>query len=176
MLSDAFATPLSHDRTSLYYNNEYSPSVMRLGANIMENALFSKEVAGRMLHKSRAITGGYVIVWILAFALRHNNLAVLTWITQIVFSGAIVAQWMNLEFLRFRHEQTYERLHDHFLHEIGADSQRAIATVLDAFVTYEATKASAGILLSEKVFNELNPSLTERWDRIRQELNMNRAM
>ncbi|MDD5760225.1 MAG: hypothetical protein PHI06_14225 [Desulfobulbaceae bacterium] len=49
ILSDSFGTPLSHDKTSLYYNNDYSPSVCRLGANTMENTLFSKEVAARML-------------------------------------------------------------------------------------------------------------------------------
>ena len=172
MLSDAFGAPLSHDKTSLYYNNEYSPSVHRLGANTMENSLFSKEVAARMLYKNRLVTGGYVILWLLAFALRHNNLEVLTWITQIVFSSEIVVQWLNLEVLRFRHERTYEQLHAHFLHEIGADSPKAIATVLDSFVAYEAAKSSAGLLLSTKVFHNLNPSLAEKWNQIRQELKM----
>lgn len=171
LLSDSFGTHLSHDRTSLYYNNEYSPSVQRLGANTMENALFSKEIAARMLQKTRLITGGYAIAWLLAFALRHNNLEILTWITQIVFSTEVAVQWLNLEVLRFRCEQVYERLHAHFLHDIK-DSPRSIATILDAFVSYEAAKSSAGLVLSTKVFHELNPRLSEQWIRIRQELRM----
>ncbi len=173
MISDAFGTNLSHDKTSLYYNNEYLPSVNRLGANTIENALFSKEVVASMLCSKRIITSGYVAIWVLAFALRHNNLEILTWITQIVFSGAIIAQWMNLEVLRFRHENTYEQLHSHFLHEISENSPRAVATILDAFVAYESAKSSAGCLLSSKVFNKLNPEITKKWDQIRQELNMN---
>ena len=172
MVSDAFGITLSHDKTSLYYNNEYSPSVKRLGANTMENALFSKEVAASMLCPKRIVTGGYIAVWILAFALRHNNINVLLWITQAVFSGEIIVQWLNLEVLRFRHERTYEKLHAHFLHEIGENSQRAIATILDAFVAYESAKSSAGYLLSTKVFNKLNPKLTATWNQIRHELNM----
>lgn len=172
MLSDAFGTPISHDKTSLYYNNDYTPSVQRLGANTMENSLFSKEIASEMLCEKRLFTGGYAVLWILAFSLRHNNLEILTWITQILFSGEIVAQWLNLEILRIRHDRIYERLHHHFLHEIGGDSPKAIATVLDAFVAYESAKSSAGLLLSSKVFEKLNPSLTKKWCQIRQELNM----
>jgi hypothetical protein len=172
MLSDSFATPLSHDKTSLYYNNEYSPSIQRLGANTMENALFTKEVAAGMLCRSRLVTGGYVLAWLVAFALRHNNLEVLTWITQIVFSREVIVQWLNLEVLRSRCEHVYEQLHAHFLQEIGEDSERAIATILDAFVSYEAAKSSAGLLLSTRVFHQLNPSLSVKWNLIRQELRM----
>lgn len=172
MLSDAFGTPLSHDKTSLYYNNKYAPSVRRLGANTMENSLFSKEIAARMLIKSRWITGGYATLWLLAVTLKPCNLEVLTGITQVVFSGEIVAQWLNLEVLRLRHERTYEQLHAHFLHEVGTDSPKGIATILDSFAAYETAKASAGILLSTKIFKKINPALTEKWAKIRQELKM----
>jgi hypothetical protein len=172
MLSDAFGTPLSHDKTSLYYNNDYSPSHMRLGANIMENSLFSKEIAAKMLVNSRIITGIYFIAWVFFFALQQDNINVLVWVTQLVFSSTILVKWMNLEILRCRHENTYDQLHSHFLHEIGGDSQKAIATVLDSFASYEAAKAASGMLLSSKVFYMLNPSLTQEWSKIRRDLNM----
>jgi hypothetical protein len=172
LLSDAFGTPLSHDKTCLYYNNQYSPSVQRLGANTLENALYSKEITAHMLSSKRLITGSYVLVWLLAFALRHNDLEVLTWITQLVFSGEIVAQWVKLEVLRINCERTFEQLHAHFLHGVGESCPAAIATVLDAFVAYESAKASAGIKLSTKVFQKLNPTLCKKWDEIRGELKM----
>ena len=170
LLSDAFGTPLSHNRTNLYYNNQCPPSVQRVGANTMENALFSKEIAGAMLIRRRIIVGGYIVVWLLAFSLRLNNLTVIMWMTQIVFSGHIVAKWLNLEVLHARHERVYETLHHYFLHQISQDSERAIASVLDAFVWYEAAKSSAGVMLSTKIFQKLNPSLTQKWNRIREEL------
>ncbi|MDY0281202.1 MAG: hypothetical protein RBR35_11650 [Salinivirgaceae bacterium] len=172
LLSDAFDTRLTHERTSLYYNNEYSPSVERLGASVMENAMFGKETAARMLARKRKIIGLYLTVWFLAFALRHNNLELITWITQLVFSGEIVAGWLKLECLRFRHERTYEQLHSHFLHGIGVDQPRGIANVLDAFAAYESAKASAGALLSTKIFNQLNDGLTSKWEQIRIDLKM----
>jgi hypothetical protein len=172
LLSDAFGTRLTHDRTSLYYNNEYSPSVERLGANTMENALFSKEVAGKMLDHKRWTVGLYLVAWLLAFALRHDNLGLIAWITQLVFSGEIVAGWLKLECLHFRHERTYDQLHAHFLHGIGGNEPRAIADVLDAFVAYESAKASAGALLSSKIFDEINPELTRKWEQIKKDLGM----
>ncbi len=172
LLSDSFGAPLSHDRTSLYYNNQYSPSMQRLGANTMENAFFSKEIAAKMLARKRLLTGGYLIAWLVAFALRHDNLALLTWITQLVFSGEILTEWLKLEILRIHHERTFEQLHSHFLQEIGTDSPRAIAEVLDAFVAYEATKSTAGILLSTKLFQQLNPILTTQWEQIKRDLKM----
>ncbi|MBL1176812.1 hypothetical protein [Pantanalinema sp. GBBB05] len=172
LLSDSFGIPLSQEHTSLYYNNSFSPSVQRLGANTMENALFSKEIALRMLVRKRFIIVGYLLGWLLAFSLRHNNLELLTWITQLVFSGEIIAEWLKLEILRFRHERTYDELYSHFLHKLGQDSPRAIANVLNAFVSYEAAKSNAGILLSIDDFQKLNPILSERWKSICQKLDM----
>lgn len=173
LLSNAFDAPLTHVKTSLYYNNEYSPSIERLGANTMENALFSKEVSAKMLFARRLITAGYLIVWVVAFALRHNNLDILIWLTQIVFSSEVIVRWINLEVLHWRFENVYEQLHTHFLHGVGDKNPVAVATVLDAFITYEAAKSSAGVLLSTRLFQRLNPSLTEKWSAVRSELNMN---
>ena len=172
MLSDSFGTPLSHDKTVLYYNNNYAPSINRLGANTMENAFFSSEVAEKMLIKKRALVSVYIASWIFLFSFRDTDLNIMIWITQIVFSGEIIVQWFSLEALRTRQERTYERLHTHFLHKIGSDSGREIATILDAFVAYETAKSSSSCLLSSKVFYKLNPSLTKKWEQIRNELDM----
>jgi hypothetical protein len=172
LLSDAFGTPLSHDETSLYYNNQYSPSVQRLGANTLENALFSKEITARMLQTKRFVVGGYAVAWLLAFTLRHNNLELLTWITQLVFSAEIVDQWLKMEVLRSKCEQTFDQLHAHFLHGIGESSAAAVATILDAFIMYESAKSSAGIKLSTKIFQKLNPTLSKEWEKIRRDLGM----
>ncbi len=172
MLSDTFGAPLSHDKTSLYYNNNYSPSINRLGANTMENALFSSRVAAEMLVSKRFFIGAYLAIWMLLFSFQNVDLKVTIWITQIIFSTEIIVQWLSLEVLHIRQERTYEKLHTHFLHEVGGNSQRAIATILDSFVAYESAKSSASYLLSTKAFNKLNPSLTKKWEQVRNELNM----
>lgn len=171
LLSDAFDTPLTQEKTNLYYNNTFKPSVQKLAANIMENCLFSKEIASRMLLKMRWVVGVYMFVWVFIFAVRQSDLDLLLWITQLVFSSAIVMRWIQLEFLRNRHEQTYEVLYNYFLsgHQ---DNSKSIATILDAFASYEATKASAGLVLSTKVFEKINQEYTMKWQSIRSQLRM----
>lgn len=172
LLSDAFSTPLIQEKTSLYYNNQCPPSITRLGVNVMENAFFSKEIAARMLVKSRAITGIYMAIWILIFAFRHDHIEWLSWLTQLVFSQQVINKWFSLEWLRWNQSHVYERFYSHFLHKIGVESQNAIATVFDNVISYEANKTSAGFLLSSKVFQKLNPSLTVKWNQICRELKL----
>jgi hypothetical protein len=172
MLSNAFSTPLSHDKTSLYYNNDYPPSIKRLGANIMENALFSSEVVAKILVLKRRCIGVYLVIWwVLAFS--SASLDVIIWIIQIIFSSEIIVQWFSLEILHRRQKHIYEELHTHFLHKTGDNSPGAIATILDSFASYESAKSSASCLLSTKVFNKLNPKLTKKWEQVRNELKMN---
>ena len=138
----------------------------------MENAFFSKEIALRMLSRKRIIIFGYLLAWLIAFSLRHDNLELLTWLTQLVFSGEILTEWLKLEILRFRYERTYDELYSHFLHRLGQGSPCATANVLNAFVTYEAAKSTAGVLLSTNDFQKLNPTLSNRWKQICKELDM----
>jgi len=172
LLSDSFGTSLTHDKTNLYYNNKFTPSLERLAANVMENAFFSKEVASNMLFRNRAITVIYLTLLIVIFVLRHDDLDLIIWITQLVFSGEIVARWLRLEMLRVRHERVYDELHSFFLHGLGNSSNGAIASVLNSFADYECAKTSASTKLSSKTFHKLNPILTEQWKVITDELNM----
>jgi len=125
-----------------------------------------------MLVRDRFIIAAYVVVWLSAFTWRHNNLDALSWITQIVFSGQVVASWLALELLRFRHEYTFDQLHGHFRHQIGDKAVKGQADLLYAFAEYETAKSSAGILLSSKVFERLNAELSERWERIKRDLDI----
>jgi len=170
LLSDAFGAVLTHDRTNLYHNNEVDPSVRRLGANTLENAFFSKSIAQDMLKRARAVSAVYAALWLVVFAVRHDSLDTLTGATQIVFSGNIIAGWLNLEVLRSRFERTFDDLHAHFRAAQQTRSANEIAEVIDAVIAYEAAKAAAGVLLDSATFNRLNTELSSRWARIRSDV------
>jgi hypothetical protein len=172
LLSDSFGTSLTHDKTNLYYNNKFTPSLDRLAANVMENAFFSKEIASNMLLRNRTITGIYLALLIVIFVIRHDNLELIVWITQLIFSGEIVAKWLRLEMLRVRHEKVYDELYSIFLYGLGRSSDGAIASVLNSFADYECAKSSASTKLSTKIFHKLNPKLTDEWKNITDELQM----
>lgn len=172
LLSNAYNTPLIHERTHLYYNNDYTPSTQRLGANILENALFSKTITQKMLKKTRSLSFAFMLAWIGMVIYKNSDFDFVMSITQLVFSGSIVINWINLEILNHRFSQVYTQLYNHFLHDIGDQSVNGTAAILDAFTEYESAKASAGVKLNSKIFFEQNPVVTQEWEEIKQTLHM----
>lgn len=163
LLANAFGAMLTPEQTTKYYNNGFQPSLQRLAANVMENAHFGKEVSKLMLVSVRIKTFVYLAAWLAVLAGRHESMDIVLWITQLVFSADILAYWLSLECLRHRHERVYEGLYQHFLHGHSQNNPKASASILDAFASYEAAKAAAGVLLDSKIFFRENPRLSEKW-------------
>ncbi|WP_437222739.1 hypothetical protein SH661x_002924 [Planctomicrobium sp. SH661] len=174
-LGNSFESKLSEDQTVAYYNNEFSAGIVRMGANTMENALFSEAVARKMLFCERLKAGVCAITWLALWANRFCSFEILSWITQVVFSAEVLESWLTLEVFRARCAKVYERLYDLFRGGVRIRSNEDKATILDTFAAYESAKASAGTLLSSEIFHKINPKLTEDWERIRNELGMTKA-
>jgi len=172
LLSDSFDVPLTPEQTQAYYNNPLSPSIQRLGANVLENSFFAKAVCGKMAVRERVKVLVYFTVWMLVALWRSTPLEILVVVTQTVFSGEIIARLVCLEVLRHRNEDLFEELYHEFLHKIDFQSPTGTACILDAFATYEAAKAAAALKQSTSVFHALNPSLTREWNDICYQLKM----
>ena len=173
LLSDSFDVPLTPEQTQAYYNNPLAPSVQRLGANVLENSFFAKSVCGKMAVRERVKVLIYFTAWLVAAFWRNTPLGFLIVVTQTIFSGEIIARLVSLEVLRHRNEELYDELYREFLHKIDFQSPVGMASILDAFATYEAVKAAAGIKQSSKIFKELNPTLTSEWNTICDRLGIN---
>jgi hypothetical protein len=172
LLSDAFSVPLTTEETQAYYNNPLSPSIQRLGANVLENSFFAKAVCGRMAIRERVKVLCYFTVWIIALFCRTTPLEVLVIVTQTVFSGEIISRLVSIEVLRHRNEDLYEELYHEFLHKIDFTSPTGTACILDAFATYEAAKAVASLKQSTRIFEDMNSELTREWINICERLHM----
>jgi len=170
LLSDSFAVPLITEITQKYYNNEISPSVARLGASILENTLFSKTITSKMAAKERTKILIYFLVWALALFWRTTNLGLLVVITQTIFSTEIVEGWIRIEVLRNETEKFYEELYNKFLHKVDLTSSDGIASILDLFASYEATKSMTAIRQLRSIFMSINPELSQEWDITRDRL------
>jgi hypothetical protein len=146
-----------------------------MGANTMENAFFSEAIAKEMLIWERLKAGFCAITWLTLIVNRSSSYETLSWITQVVFSAEVLDSWLTLEFFRVQCEKVYKRLNDLFRRNVRKNSNEDLTTILDAFTAYESAKTSAGTLLSSKIFKKLNPKLTKDWERIRNELGMNKT-
>lgn len=172
LLTNAFGATITPEATVSYYNNGFPPSTQRLAANVMENALFGKEVSRKMLPLVRAKTVVYLIIWFVILVVRQSSLELVLWISQIVFSVDILAYWLSLELLRWRHARVYDDLYQHFLHNHGEENAAGKATVLDLFATYESTKAVVGVLLDSKIFFRENAAISKKWEDLREKLSI----
>ncbi len=166
LLSDSFSVPLTHEKTEEYYNNPYSPSVKRLGANILENSLFSQRILQVMLPRERVKITIYIALWIAALASRSVSHDVVMVISQSVFSAEVLARWVSMEVLRSRYFEVYNDLYKVFLVK-RHESPESVPLILDAFSNYECAKAAAGINLSTKIFDKINPIVTKEWEEIK---------
>jgi len=172
LLSDAFGVPLTPDKTQLYYNNGISPSVLKLGGNVMENSFFAKHVCGEMAKNERIKILTYTVLWLISILNRSADLALLLTLTQVLFSSEVIIHWLKIELLRLRNETIYDKLYALFLNKVSSEDQNMTAGILDSFAFYEASKAAAAIKQSTKIFTRLNPILTKEWVKIKAQLQL----
>lgn len=170
LLSDSFAVPLISETTQKYYNNEISPSVARLGANVLENSLFAKSITSQMASRERAKILTYILVWVSALYWRTTDLGLLVVITQTIFSSEIIEGWIRIEVLRSEAEKFYEELYNKFLHKVDLSNSDGVASILDLFASYEATKSMTAIRQLRSIFMSVNPELSKEWDVTRERL------
>lgn len=170
LLSDSFAVPLIAETTQKYYNNEISPSVARLGANVLENSLFAKNITSQMASRERAKILTYILVWLSALYWRTTELGLLVVITQTIFSSEIIEGWIRIEVLRSEAEKFYEELYNKFLHKVDLSNSDGVASILDLFASYEATKSMTAIRQLRSIFMSVNPELSKEWDVTRERL------
>lgn len=169
-LSYCLGKNLTHIRTIGYYNNDESHPVRRMGAAVLENTHFTKRVTLKMLKNVRLWTVLYLIIWFIALAERKTDLGWIAVAAQALFSEQLVSRWLRMEWLRWKCEEIYDNLLTGF--GSSADGDVLQPYVLDAFCGYESAKTNAGILMSDKIFKKLNPTLSAEWDQIKKSTNI----
>lgn len=166
--SSACNVNLIHQQTDGYYNNDFKDPIKRMAAQVLENSLFSKEIALRMARRERIKVAVYALIWLV---LLHNRRTDLGWIvaaSQAIFSEQILSKLFRLEWLRIRFEKTFDDVFRLFQTKPSVAQFNAHA--LDALSMYETAKANAGITLSSTIFDDLNPTLSTEWDKVKASL------
>lgn len=164
-LSHAYDQPIAAQRTSGYYNNGEAVGMRRLAAQTFENTLFTKEISREMLKREAPLALFYLAAWLVALAYRDTSITVLGALAQLIFGEQIVARLLRLFWLQRRCEHIHEDLRRLYLS--GASAAQFDGPAMDSFTRYEVSKAAAGITLSSKVFDQLNPMLSAQWAELR---------
>lgn len=168
LLTDSLGVAMSTFQTKNYYNNNLPPSTTRLGLSLLENSFFGKSVTARMLITERIRALAYFFVWVAILIGAGHELPIVIIVTQIVFSGSVVYRWVNLEIFRHSLSRIFDDLYTLFLSGFDPSKDVDATRLLYILTDYESTKRSAAIKQSTRVFNMLNPSLSKRWENIKE--------
>lgn len=169
-LGHVYSIGVTHNPTDAYYNNQEKSPMRKMGAQLLENSLFTKEIASCMLRGMRVRYGIYVIVWLSLILVRNVEFGFLLVASQLVFNEQVLAKWIRLEWLRYRSERTYDQVYRLFVNKL--DGTRFNCSVIEHFTYYETSKMNASIQLSSRVFQKVNPDLSIEWDRIRKSIDI----
>ncbi len=168
--SSACGVGLTHDKTDGYYNNDFTETIKRMAAQVLENSHFSMAIALRMAKVERTKVVVYALIWLICVLNRQTDLGIVVAASQAVFSEQVISRWLRLEWLRMRFEKTYEDVYRLFQSKPVA--LKFTAMTLESLGMYETAKANGAITLSSRVFNEMNDALSIEWDRIKKELHI----
>jgi hypothetical protein len=163
LVSNAFSVPLVPFPSEGYYNPPEGDPFLRMGASVLENTLFTKSILGKMLRFERARVGFYILAWLWAAVYRATDLDLLAVAAQVLFSEQLLSRWVRMEWLRSRVERLYDDLHVLIQSTSDRESKEFRAHVIETLIRYETSKAQAGLSLSSRVFNKLNPGLSNKW-------------
>ncbi|QGT83980.1 hypothetical protein [Pseudomonas coronafaciens] len=167
-LGHAYSIDMTPTPTDAYYNNETKLPMKKMGAQLLENSLFTKEIASRMLRGTRVRYGLYVIIWLVLILVRDVEFGFLLVASQLVFNEQVLAKWIKLEWLRYRAERTYEQIYRVFVNKLNGDKFNC--SVMEYLTYYETSKVNASVQLSSRVFRKLNPALSVEWETMRKSL------
>jgi hypothetical protein len=163
--SSACSVSLIHQQTEGYYNNDFKDPIKRVAAQVLENSLFSKEIALRMARRERAKVTIYALIWLVLLHHRRTDLGWIVAASQALFSEQILSKWFRLEWLRVRFEKTFDDVFKLF--QTRPSIAQFNAHALDALSMYETAKAYAAVTLSSQIFDDLNPTLSAEWEKVK---------
>jgi hypothetical protein len=166
--SSALDVPLIPERTEGYYNNRSPDPIRRIALQTLENSLFTKAITLHMAWRERVKIAAYAALWVVCLMYRRTDLGVVVAASQALFSEQVLSKWCRLEWLRMKSESTHDTLYK--LLQSTSPVTTFNAMTLDALASYEAAKANAGITLSSRIFERLNPILCDDWNKIRMAL------
>jgi hypothetical protein len=164
-LSHAYGQNLSTTRTSGYYNNSAPLGLEKVAAQTFENTLFTKEISRYMFNRQISWVVLYALIFSVGIANRETPVTLWCVAAQVLFGEQIFVRFVRLWWLQRRAEQIHEELRRLYLSTSHGVTFDVVA--MDAFTRYETSKSTAGVTLSSKTYEKLNPRLSAEWAQLR---------
>lgn len=168
LISDTFSINLTSKKTNGYYNNNFPPSVKKLGIDSFESMLYTKKNLSMMLLTEGFKTLVMFIVWFIIIT-KFNNKELLLNLTQTFFSLEILFKFIKLIYYYFNVSRLYDEFYQLFITK-KYDEKKDQALILEYVMEYECLKTYCHILLSNKNFAKINNILSGKWESLKNDI------
>jgi hypothetical protein len=167
-LDNSFDTNLSGRKSEEYFTNSHlEPGLYKLAVNSFENVLFSYNISKRMLPGLLAKNFLVIFIFILAASLGEKKIVIL--IFQLSLPVVLLQQLVRLWVYNLNTEKVLEEFQCLFEDLKTTTPERKSAQILRNIIHYESNISWGSILLSSRVFNKLNPTLSSEWEALKKE-------
>lgn len=171
-IDNSFKTTLAEDRSKEYYTNDNIDSgIYKMAVNSFENSLLTYNIAKKMT-TPLWLKNIIFVVLILTFTIFGYSSA-FTMLIQLTLPILLLQQSIRHTLFVYRINRVFEnnrRLFNDLKNANDSKSKRPviILNVLD----YETTLTYGSVLLSSKLYKELNPTISKKWEKLKREYNI----
>lgn len=170
-IDNSFGSNLHHESSKEYYDNEeVNQGLYKLAVNLFENTLFSSTITEKMKKKAmkKSIIPAVVIIGFSFYGFANSQMALP--ILQLFLSSLFLKEIYIIWVYNQRVEEVFDKMKRLF--NKGKVTPKNIkkyeAEILSLWVENECNISDLKLLLDNKIYDEVNPSLTKEWEKIKE--------
>lgn len=167
-IDNSFETKLSEENSQGYFSNDnFTPSIYKLGVNGFENSFFTKSIASKMIVPN--IIKSAIILILFLLVIFYTDQSTLISLVQIALPFTIIQQTIRLIIFHSHIKKVFDN-YKHIYSNVAKAKRSPL--IIDNVINYEKTLSWGGIQLDSKLFNKHNPKLTTDWETLKTKYNI----
>lgn len=167
-ISNSFKVNITTKKTNLYYNNQFEPSVKKMGVNSFESTLYTKNTLSKMILYNALKTFLLGVMWIIIIV-NVKNINIFQITTELFFSAEVLLVLIKNIYYYFETKKLYDDFYYQFITKKYNDSED-LPIILQYVLEYECLKSYCHFLLSERIFEKYKTKIKEEWTSILKEI------
>lgn len=167
-ISNSFKVNITSKKTNLYYNNQFEPSIKKMGVNSFESTLYTKNTLSKMILYNALKTFLLGVMWIIIIV-NVKNINIFQITTELFFSAEVLLVLIKNIYYYFETKKLYDDFYYQFITKKYNESDD-LPIILQYVLEYECLKSYCHFLLSERIFEKYKTKIKEEWTSILKEI------
>lgn len=167
-ISNSFKVNITSKKTNLYYNNQFEPSIKKMGVNSFESTLYTKNTLSKMILYNALKTFLLGVMWIIIIV-NVKNINIFQITTELFFSAEVLLVLIKNIYYYFETKKLYDDFYYQFITKKYNESED-LPIILQYVLEYECLKSYCHFLLSERIFEKYKTKIKEEWTSILKEI------